>query len=623
MSEIQQKIDAILATNKNNLPVLPSDLPPTLTQVSSASLREFMEKDGLKDSAQFVSILLELDSEITRIDDSASKLLDAANTLTTNAFNATSTSGSQEIIDAIKQRDDAKTKLDAMESFLGKFKIGETQQQALVGPPTPAFLEVLKEIGDVHENLTNAFSSDSSSTTSTTTSGLDMLETLTEKQENAYEKLYNYITTTLSLDNLDPGDPETIEDAYSEPFTRAALSALSNRPAFASHTQELIVSFRRNAVTKRFLLALTGTGNGTITITPHDPVSYVGDVLAWVHRAVSEENEVYAHIYPAEEESSASSDLLAKTVSGLSRPLRTRIETTFPPLVLTHSAIDDGSVECKTKVILLFSLAGVIKFYKSKIEQASSRHSSLPPVDLCDALDELHKAVCSVYEESLQVYGESLRVFSSSSNSFQLSKQTVGSLAQQIIADMRKANELNPESDSNVMNFVLKTILAPALALSETLDDVMKLKESVTIDPQNNSSDWVQRIDEKIEIKLGSTIIAVSENVLEQVGLMEIISLINSENPSPTNPMSSIIGLEQAFVSRSIAQFYSSLHSPPIPSFEEIDSAEIRARLTTGIKEKIISSYSDLYFQIKDPQARYTDTDSWLNMNPNQIQGLL
>ena len=99
---------------------------------------------------------------------------------------------------------------------------------------------------------------------------------------------------------------------------------------------------------------------------------------------------------------------------------------------------------------------------------------------------------------SLTIYGESLRQFSSSSNNFQLSKQTIGSLAHGMIADMRKANALNPETDIDMMDFVLERIIAPALALSETLDDVMKLKETVAPATSTASSDWVQRIDEKI-----------------------------------------------------------------------------------------------------------------------------
>ena len=67
-----------------------------------------------------------------------------------------------------------------------------------------------------------------------------------------------------------------------------------------------------------------------------------------------------------------------------------------------------------------------------------------------------------------------------------------------MIADMRKANALNPETDIDMMDFVLEKIIAPALALSETLDDVMKLKESVAPATSTASSDWVQRIDEKI-----------------------------------------------------------------------------------------------------------------------------
>ena len=110
--DIQQKIDAILSTNKSNLPKLPAsfEIPSdTETPLTSASLREMIEGESVKDSETFAKILQSLDVEITRIDDSASGLLAAAENLVSNAFNATSTAGSQEIIDAIRERDEVRS----------------------------------------------------------------------------------------------------------------------------------------------------------------------------------------------------------------------------------------------------------------------------------------------------------------------------------------------------------------------------------------------------------------------------------------------------------------------------------------------------------------------------------
>jgi hypothetical protein len=110
--DIQQKIDAILSTNKSNLPKLPAsfEIPSdTETPLTSASLREMIEGESVKDSETFAKILQSLDAEITRIDDSASGLLAAAENLVSNAFNATSTAGSQEIIDAIRERDEVRS----------------------------------------------------------------------------------------------------------------------------------------------------------------------------------------------------------------------------------------------------------------------------------------------------------------------------------------------------------------------------------------------------------------------------------------------------------------------------------------------------------------------------------
>jgi conserved oligomeric Golgi complex subunit 6 len=50
---------------------------------------------------------------------------------------------------------------------------------------------------------------------------------------------------------------------------------------------------RRNAVVKLFIDALTkGQGNSKpIELNSHDPLRYIGDMLAWIHQATASEHE--------------------------------------------------------------------------------------------------------------------------------------------------------------------------------------------------------------------------------------------------------------------------------------------------------------------------------------------
>ena len=59
---------------------------------------------------------------------------------------------------------------------------------------------------------------------------------------------------------------------------------------------------RRNAIVKLFIDALTKGGpNGQsprpIELNSHDPVRYMGDMLAWIHQATASENEFLRSLF--------------------------------------------------------------------------------------------------------------------------------------------------------------------------------------------------------------------------------------------------------------------------------------------------------------------------------------
>lgn len=65
-----------------------------------------------------------------------------------------------------------------------------------------------------------------------------------------------------------------------------------------------MANIRRNSVTRAFIDALTRGGPGgtprPIELQAHDPIRYIGDMLAWVHQAAASEREILEGLFDVE-----------------------------------------------------------------------------------------------------------------------------------------------------------------------------------------------------------------------------------------------------------------------------------------------------------------------------------
>lgn len=78
-----------------------------------------------------------------------------------------------------------------------------------------------------------------------------------------------------------------------------SLSVLVFRSISSRYVLDEYGTARRNAIVRGFIDALTRGGPGgtprPIELSSHDPLRYVGDMLAWTHQATASERE-YAEI---------------------------------------------------------------------------------------------------------------------------------------------------------------------------------------------------------------------------------------------------------------------------------------------------------------------------------------
>jgi hypothetical protein len=291
--------------------------------------------------------------------------------------------------DAFTQRNLARKRVEAVHAFLEKFDLSEEDSRLLdhyvfedveaSNVNGTAFLAALERVRLIRKELGRTFgtldllhhqqqkhSLDTSSGSDTNrlgaSSALRMMETLAQKQERAYERLYHWLQKYLHVLNehessaqqpFVPQDEDRLDEALSHPFVRRSLFTLRNVPAFYSHLLELISASRRSEETRRFLLALTSGYGGLppIEMRAHDSVVYVGDMLAFCFRAFSVEADVARGLLNyvpesdeeegeeekedvrlAEEEADyliekpiSAVEMLSHSMGGVSRPLKSRI----------------------------------------------------------------------------------------------------------------------------------------------------------------------------------------------------------------------------------------------------------------------------------------------------------
>lgn len=209
--------------------------------------------------------------------------------------------------------------------------------------------------------------------------GLEVMEQISKNINLAFQKLHRWIQREFKSLNL--------ENPHMGVSIRRALRVLAERPSLFQSCLDLFAETREQVLSDTFYTALTGSSPSgehdrslkPIELAAHDPLRYVGDMLAWNHSAavserealevlfVSEgdeiargikagrENEIW-HLVEDEQIEGASFDpvkalneLVDHDLSGAARVLRQRIEQV---------------IQTNEEVITAYKLSNLLNFYR-------------------------------------------------------------------------------------------------------------------------------------------------------------------------------------------------------------------------------------------------------------------
>ena len=170
------------------------------------------------------------------------------------------------------------------------------------------FFSSLKRVKKIHADCSILLGYNSSSSTSmdaeddgeSSRLGMEILDETTRTLNAAFKKLYTWIQSRFKT--LD------IEDPHISGSIRHALRVLSERPSLFQNCLDSFAEARRRTLSEAFLHALTGSdsANGgpgkAIEFSTHEPLRYVGDLLAWVHSAAVSEKEALEGLFVGDED---------------------------------------------------------------------------------------------------------------------------------------------------------------------------------------------------------------------------------------------------------------------------------------------------------------------------------
>ncbi|XP_046892347.1 conserved oligomeric Golgi complex subunit 6 [Hypomesus transpacificus] len=503
------------------------------------------------------------------------------------------------------------------QAFLSKFQLSAEEMFILRGardaPVTEDFFKALSRVKHIHEDVKILLR------TNQQTAGLEIMEQMAVLQETSYEQLYRW------AQNECRGLTQEMCDIT--PVLSEAMEALQDRPVLYKYTLDEFGTARRCAVVRGFIDALTRGGPGgtprPIEMHSHDPMRYVGDMLAWLHQATASEQEHLEALLkqvtmPGLEENMQ--EVVGHITEGVCRPLKVRIEQVI--------VAEPGAV-------LLYKLSNLLKFYHHTI----SAIIGTGVASLLITIEEMHILSKNMFFNSLSLHASRLM------DKVELPPVDLGPTASltQTLALLREVLASHDSSvvplDARQADFaqVLSCILDPLLQLCTvsasnlgTADMATYMVNSLyvmktTLALFEFTDKRLEMLEFQIEAHLDTLINEQASYVLTRAGLSHIYGCVQLHGPEQ-GPLANLPSMDVSSLKAAMVQFDRYLSSPDtlvMPQLNFLLSAAIKEQIFRQSSELVCRAYGEVYAAVTNPANGYKEPENLVPRSPQQVTTLL
>ncbi|OCK81974.1 oligomeric Golgi complex subunit 6 [Lepidopterella palustris CBS 459.81] len=301
----------------------------------------------------------------------------------------------EEVTTLMNQKRNVETKQRVLDAFNSHFIISDSESTVLTSTAEPVneeFFQTLTRVKKIHHDCQVLLGTEDQRL------GLEILEQSSKQLNAAFQKLYRWIQREFKT--LDLENPQI------NASIRRSLRVLAERPTHFQSCLDFFAEAREQTLSDSFYTALTGSASDKQNISSmkpiefhaHDPLRYVGDMLAWAHSATVSEREALEVLFISEGDEiargiqaglesepwsrpegdeqvfdgrKALNQLVSRDLNGVARLLRQRTEQ----VIQSH---EDAT--------LAYKIANLIGFYKNTFAKLLGGESEV--LDVFTGLEE-------------------------------------------------------------------------------------------------------------------------------------------------------------------------------------------------------------------------------------------
>ncbi|KAF9913844.1 Golgi transport complex subunit 6 [Lobosporangium transversale] len=525
-----------------------------------------------------------------------------------------------------------------MEAFLERFTLSESEITILCSTAmdvTPSFFNALEHLENIHEDC-NALL-----ITEHQRAGLEIMESMRTYRSISYEKLYRWMQNECKNMTRPDGMMEVRE------VTKRATQALKQNDHFFKLIMEELVHVRRNAILRAFIDALTRGGPGgtprPIELHAHDPLRYIGDMLAWIHQTVASEREFLESLLSSEKRNKdrgqieiklpkpsplrlAESDmsdteiidsLLDKNLEGTARPLKSRVEQ-----VLISQA----------NAIQAFRISNLIKFYSSTIDKAIGSEATLSKT-----LHDISQSSMQVFYEAIGKQSADLLRRPETPGADLGPTSAVKEIVLQLKEIMKSFDTSFVQADEGNQDFapILGAIVDPLFQACEIgaanqntfnraifMMNCLHYVQTALIYPFTKHK--VEELEKQIQEYVDIVVVEQHIVLLKQSGLAPLIQAMETKDEKV--PLSSVPNMDAASISAVLSRlgyFLGSANVDLTSRLSKIVSSRLAKTISTQNLKLFVDAYRRMCEVIEDPRNGYDSPATILVHTADDVEKLL
>ncbi|EKX41562.1 component of oligomeric golgi complex 6 [Guillardia theta CCMP2712] len=593
------------------------------------NLKSCIEKRGIDVNHQFINCFEDVMKKLDHVENYVMKLSDCSQRMQQRLHTAqTTTAQVLKLTEQLQKKEHtAEAHKNLVLAFLDRFRLKPSEMQLLqTGEVSDPFLEVLDRVGQIQSESKQLLRVHHK------TALMDIVDEAASLQEKGFDRLYRWLQKELSNVQGDSSDVPLL--------VKKGLKTLRSRSALYKVCLEDLAVSRRQALHKRFVAALSRGGPGgtpkPIEIHAHDPLRYIGDMLAWVHQALASERELLASLFIATRPDSSEPSkmnsvtarveedkVLAGVLDGVSSTVQARVEAVL---------------QSQSSAVLIFKLGNLLLFYLHTIGGLLPDGASLT-----STIQGCHKLAGKLFMELLTASSQrlykqpppcpsTLAPHNDILAALEELKEVMSSFDASLIPARLRENYFKPVVEEGVEPLIGACALsANAITPAEgSIYLVNCLLAIQTLLQRYDFCAWrIPRLQNQIAQALEQGIKEQVLIIMRQCNLDDKMYSVRSwkseQRGEGMESLSGMVGMDPLALSISLKQFYGVVLTSSLEYryVDRLSTSSIRSSARSKVAAGITQSYKELYDAIISPESGYREPHAILLHGPQQIESLL